>query len=314
VRDGLVLVVDGDVRGQLLHRGAGLAGQHAADLGDAAVEAVDLGEDLDPVAGRQHDRLADVVAADQLVQRLDRVVGAHRELLEQRHGGGLVAHAHRQEAHAAHLHRRPALLAEEREHLQLHGQVDLADVDPAGAVSATGAKFKMLLTPAAVSRSQTDWATSAGVAMTPIVAPVAATTSASSVHRAHRLAADPLADARRGGVEEPDEAEPAAAEAGVVGQGGAQVADPHQHAGAGPLDAEDAGDAVAQGGHLVAHPADAAGAEVREVLAQAGRVDAGRRRELAGGDVAAPAVGQTGQHPQVHGQAGDGGLRDPGPG
>ena len=38
----------------------------------------------------------------------------------------------------------------------------------------------MLLTPAAVSRSQTDWATSAGVATTPIVAPVAATTSASS--------------------------------------------------------------------------------------------------------------------------------------
>ena len=100
VRDGLVLVVDGDVRGELLHRGAGLAGQHPADVGDAAVEPVHLGEDLDPVAGRQHDRLADVVAADQLVQRLDGVVGAHRELLEQCDGGGLVAHAYSQQAHA----------------------------------------------------------------------------------------------------------------------------------------------------------------------------------------------------------------------
>ena len=45
----------------------------------------------------------------------------------------------------------------------------------------TGAKFRMLLTPHRASRSATPWATSAGVAMTPIVAPVAATTSSSSV-------------------------------------------------------------------------------------------------------------------------------------
>src|SRR3712207_7475189 len=57
-------------------------------------------EDLDPVAGRRHLRLADVVAADQLVQRLDGVVGTHRELLEQRHGSGLVAHPDGQETHA----------------------------------------------------------------------------------------------------------------------------------------------------------------------------------------------------------------------
>src|SRR3954447_20753591 len=101
----------------------------------------------------------------------------------------------------------------------------------------------MLLPPAAVSRSQTDWATSAGVAMTPIAAAVAATTSPSSstgrtgwppirppppprpLPRAPRLPADPPAHPVRGGVEQPDEAEPPAAEAGVVGQGGAQVAD-----------------------------------------------------------------------------------------
>ena len=51
---------------------------------------------------------------------------------------------------------------------------------PSGAASVTGAKFKMLLTPAAASRSQTDWATSAGVVMTPMEACVAATTSSSS--------------------------------------------------------------------------------------------------------------------------------------
>src|SRR3712207_6951865 len=39
VGDGLVLVVDRDVGRELLDGGAGLAGQHAADLGDAAVEA-----------------------------------------------------------------------------------------------------------------------------------------------------------------------------------------------------------------------------------------------------------------------------------
>ena len=46
---------------------------------------------------------------------------------------------------------------------------------PAGAASVTGAKFRMLLTPAAASRSQTDCATSAGVVMTPMEAWVAAT-------------------------------------------------------------------------------------------------------------------------------------------
>ena len=44
-----------------------------------------------------------------------------------------------------------------------------------GAARVTGAKFRMLRTPAAASRSQTDWATSAGVVMTPIEASVAAT-------------------------------------------------------------------------------------------------------------------------------------------
>jgi hypothetical protein len=80
---------------------------------------------------------------------------AHRELLEQRHRRGLVAHAHREQAHASSPAlpaafadcggtrtlvtpappRRlgPLLLAEEGQHLQLDGEVDLADVDPGRA-------------------------------------------------------------------------------------------------------------------------------------------------------------------------------------
>ena len=100
VRDGLVLVVDRHVRGELLDGRAGLAGQDPADVGDPAVELLDLGEDLDPVARREHQGLADVVAGDQFVQGLDAVVGGHGELLEQRHGRGLVADAHRQQTHA----------------------------------------------------------------------------------------------------------------------------------------------------------------------------------------------------------------------
>ena len=49
-----------------------------------------------------------------------------------------------------------------------------------GAASVTGAKFRMLRTPASASRSQTVWATSAGVVITPMDARVAATTSSSS--------------------------------------------------------------------------------------------------------------------------------------
>src|SRR3712207_6429790 len=178
------------VRRELLDAGAGLAGQHAADLGDAAVEAVDLGEDLDPVAGGQDQRLADVVAAHQLVQRLDLVVAGHGELLEQRDGRGPVADADGEQAHAippagarpssGAPGTAPRCLSRKARTCSSTERSTWRTSTPAGAVSVTGAKFRMLLTPPAVSRSQTDWATSAGVAMTPIVAAVAATTSSSS--------------------------------------------------------------------------------------------------------------------------------------
>ena len=51
---------------------------------------------------------------------------------------------------------------------------------PSGTDSTTGAKFRMLVTPAATSRSQTSWAGPAGVVMTPIETRSAATMSSSS--------------------------------------------------------------------------------------------------------------------------------------
>ena len=51
---------------------------------------------------------------------------------------------------------------------------------PAGTFSTTGAKFRMLVTPAATSRSHIVWAAPAGTAITPIAMPFAATTASSS--------------------------------------------------------------------------------------------------------------------------------------
>ena len=47
----------------------------------------------------------------------------------------------------------------------------------AGTFNTTGAKLRMLVTPAATSRSQTPWAAVAGVAITPMDTPRSATTS-----------------------------------------------------------------------------------------------------------------------------------------
>jgi hypothetical protein len=66
------------------------------------------------------------------------------------------------------------------EDLQLDGEVDLANRDPGGTDSTTGAKFKMLLTPARTSRSAASWAAPVGVATTPIEMPLAPTIAGSS--------------------------------------------------------------------------------------------------------------------------------------
>ncbi len=76
------LVVDVQAAVQLLERQPGGAGQHLADLGDAAVEGSRLGVDLDPVARGQQHRFADVLAGKQVMQHLRHVFGAHGGALE----------------------------------------------------------------------------------------------------------------------------------------------------------------------------------------------------------------------------------------
>jgi len=58
-----VLVVDVEMLTQLRERHARGGSERLADLGDRAVEGHDIGIHLDPVAGRQHQRLGDVLAA-----------------------------------------------------------------------------------------------------------------------------------------------------------------------------------------------------------------------------------------------------------
>ena len=70
------------------------------------------------------------------------------------------------------------------------------------------------MTPAATSRSQTSWATSAGVAMTPIVICCSATIASQVANVADDQAADGRADTRAVGVDRaamrnPREANPA---------------------------------------------------------------------------------------------------------
>ena len=80
-----------------------LPGQLAEDPRDrldAAVEAVDVGVDLDPVAGGQHRGLQHVVGQLDGVDELLHPVAAESQLLQQLHRCGVVGDAHDEHAHA----------------------------------------------------------------------------------------------------------------------------------------------------------------------------------------------------------------------
>jgi hypothetical protein len=100
VGDGAVVVVDVEVRD---HRLGGLAGpldEQPRHLLDAAVEAVDVGVDLEPVAGRDDRRLGDVLAGRDVVDQLVHAVAVERDPLQQRDRRGLVGDPHDKNAHA----------------------------------------------------------------------------------------------------------------------------------------------------------------------------------------------------------------------
>ena len=86
---------------------------------------------------------------------LDPVVVRKSELLEQRDRCGLVADPHREQAHAGSSTGRGTERCWPRKARTCSStdRSTLRTSTPAGATSVTGAKFKMLLTPAAASRS-----------------------------------------------------------------------------------------------------------------------------------------------------------------
>ena len=130
------------------------------------------------------------------------------------------------------------------------------------------------------------------------------------VERAHLDPGDHLVVAGRVGVEQRDDAEAAAAEAGVVGERVPEVSDADDDDGPVLGHADLAGDLVAQVVDVVADPAGAVAAEVGEVLAELGAVDAGGGGELLAGAGAGAELGEGGQGTEVDGKPGDGGLGD----
>ncbi len=96
---GGVLVVHVQVLAQLGHVHAGAPGEHRRHLEHAAVEAVDVGVYLHPVARRQQHRLGDVLAAHQLVQHLRDVGSPDGDALQQADRHGAVGQADREQAH-----------------------------------------------------------------------------------------------------------------------------------------------------------------------------------------------------------------------
>ena len=70
VRHRPVLVLHVEVRSQPVQRHLCMAGEQGRRLGDTGMELVDVGVDLDPVAGGEDDRLGCVLAADQVGEQL----------------------------------------------------------------------------------------------------------------------------------------------------------------------------------------------------------------------------------------------------
>ena len=164
--------------------------------------------------------------------------------------------------------------------------------------------------PQATIRSATSCAATAGVAITPIATPCSRDDLLEVVEGADVDARDDLVVAFRVGVEQRDDPEAAAAEAGVVGQRVAEVADADDDDRPVLGHADLAGDLVAQVVDVVADPAGAVAAEVGEVLAQLGAVDARGGGELLAGAGGGALLGQRGEGPEVDGQPRDGGLGD----
>ena len=147
--------------------------------------------------------------------------------------------------------------------------------------------------------------------MIPILMPRSAHDGREVVDRLDREVADALADLGRVGVHEREHPEPSGAEAPVVGERLAEVAEPDD--GDRPVGGEPelGGDPVDEELDLVADAPGAVGAEVGEVLADLRRVDPGELGEPLRGDGADVLVGGLEQGPVVERQARHRRLGDP---
>ncbi len=96
-----LVVVDVEVREELLGRLAGPLDEQARDVLDAAVEAVDLGIDLEPVARDDRRRLGDVRATHHVGDQLEGGIAVEGETLQEGHGGRLVGDPDDENAHEA---------------------------------------------------------------------------------------------------------------------------------------------------------------------------------------------------------------------
>ncbi len=85
VVDGSLVVVDVEGWNHIVERGVGTIDQEGGEIFHAPVEAVDLGVDLHPVAGGQHQCLGDVVAVQGSGPQLGGGIGVDSQLLEQLH-------------------------------------------------------------------------------------------------------------------------------------------------------------------------------------------------------------------------------------
>ena len=94
-----VLVVHIQVRRQLALRHLRVPGQQLADRRYRAVELADLGINLDPVAGAQHQGSGNVLRPEHIVQQLAQSVASQRDPLERRQRRALVTESDDQNAH-----------------------------------------------------------------------------------------------------------------------------------------------------------------------------------------------------------------------
>ena len=165
------------------------------------------------------------------------------------------------------------------------------------------------MTPAPTRRSAASWAAPAGVAIPRWRGP--RRPAREGRRCAGRHPADGRAHLGRVDVDDGRHREAPLVEAGVVGEGLTEVAGADDHDRPVVGQAELAAHLVREVVDLVADAAGAVGAEVREVLADLRRVDAGQLGQPLGRHAGHPIGGEVVEDPQVDGQPGHGGLRDP---